>query len=247
VKGTATRALAGERASRDAWCVIPPAAVVLDLDGTLIESRGDIIAALNHALLARGHAALPGSMIVEFVGDGARSLCARALELPEDDPEVNATLARFVAYYTAHPVDFTRWMPGAQEALEALARMGDLELGLCTNKPRATTDAVLAALSATDRFRVVVAGGDHPEKKPSPGPLLHAAAQLGFVPQAVVMVGDGPQDVLAAKRAGMRAVAVESGFASRAKVLAAQPDVMIASLAELPSVLRRWRQATVRF
>jgi phosphoglycolate phosphatase len=219
---------------------------VFDLDGTLIDSRGDIVAAVNHALGAVGRRKLPGQIIVGYVGDGARALCARAAQLPESSEEVDSILERFVDYYTRHPVDFTRWMPGAQEALEGLADLGELSLGICTNKPRRTTDAVLSALGVQTQFQVVVAGGDVPEKKPAPGPLLHAVKALGLGPEGVVMVGDGPQDVECARRAGVRAIAVPSGFCSVERLRQARPDVMLDSLLQLCDVVRRWRDETAR-
>jgi phosphoglycolate phosphatase len=226
--------------------MLAPAAVIFDLDGTLIDSRGDIVAALNHALTTTGRAPLPAVVIVRYVGDGARVLCARAAKLAENDPEVDTLLGRFLAYYGEHPLAFTRWQRGAPEALDELAStMPDIRLGLCTNKPRETTDAVLAALGIRTRFRVVVAGGDLSEKKPAPGPLLHAARALGVQPAEVVMVGDGPQDIECARAAGARSVAVE-GFVPRQRLMDARPDVLLHSLGELPDVLRRWQDSTVR-
>ena len=225
--------------------MLPPAAVVFDLDGTLVDSRGDIIAAMNYALLGTGRAALPGQVVVRHVGDGARSLCARCAKVTESSEEVDVLLAAFLTYYVEHPVDFTRWMPGAQEALDALAEMG-VATAICTNKPRVTTEAVLGALGIRTRFRAIVAGGDIAEKKPAPAPLLHVARQLGVPPDLCVMVGDAPQDIECARRAGMRSIAVENGFASRERVVDARPDVLLGTLAELPDVIRRWRDATAR-
>ncbi|APR85529.1 Phosphoglycolate phosphatase [Minicystis rosea] len=227
--------------------MLPPTAIAFDLDGTLIDSRGDIVAAMNHALIRTGRAPLPGPVIVRFVGDGARALCARSAQLPEHSDEVSQLVDLFVDYYTDHPIDFTRWSPAAQETLEIFAEeMPDLVLGVCTNKPRPTTEAVLGALGIRTRFRGLVAGGDLPEKKPAPGPLLLLAKLLRVAPETVVMVGDGPQDVECARRAGMRSVAVDSGFSSRERLLAARPDVLLRSLSELPDVIRRWRDATAR-
>lgn len=225
--------------------LLPPAAVVFDLDGTLIDSRGDIIASANHALTKTGRPALPAPAIVRHIGDGARTLLARLIQQPETSPEVDPLLALFIEYYTAHPLDFTRWMPGARECLEALGQIDDLVLALCTNKPRQTTDAVLAGLGVRTRFRVTVAGGDLSEKKPAPAPLLHIAKQLELDPAALVMVGDGPQDVECARRAGARSVALE-GFVPRDRVQAAGPDVMLRSMREVVEVIKRWRDATIR-
>lgn len=225
--------------------MLPPTAVVFDLDGTLIDSRGDIVAAMNHALEATGRKPLPAQVIVRYIGDGARSLCARSAQLEEWSDDVDKLLEPFLAYYDEHPIDFTRWMPSAQETLDVLGELG-MVLAICTNKPRRTTDAVLAALGVRTRFRAVFAGGDLSEKKPAPGPLLHLAKQMGVSTETMVMVGDGPQDVEAARRAGMRAIAVEHGFVSRERLLGARPDVLLKHLGELPEVIRRWRDATAR-
>ena len=224
---------------------LPPAAVVFDLDGTLIDSRGDIIASANFALAQTGRAPLPAPVIVRHIGDGARSLLAALVHEPVDGPAVDALFRYFVAYYTEHPLDFTRWMMGARECLDALAQIEDLKIALCTNKPRPTTDAVLAALGIRTRFRAIVAGGDVAERKPSPMPLLALAEQLDVPVAAIVMVGDGPQDVTCARTAGARAVALE-GFVPRERVMAAGPDVMLRSMRELVEVVKRWRDSTIR-
>jgi 2-phosphoglycolate phosphatase len=226
--------------------MLPPTAIAFDLDGTLIDSREDITASINYALRETGRKPLPVSVVLRYVGDGARSLCARASQLLESDPEVDHLIDLFVGHYTEHPVDATRWMPGAKEALDELARMPEMALAICTNKPRAIADAVLSALGVRTRFRAVVAGGDVPEKKPAPGPLLHLARLLHTDPASMVMVGDAPQDVECARRARVRAVAVESGFGSRERLAAAGADVTLKSLWELPDVIWRWREATAR-
>lgn len=223
-----------------------PAAVVFDLDGTLIDSRGDIVAAANHALAATGRRPLPAQLIVRFIGDGARALCARAAGLPEASEEVDPVLAEFLAYYRAHPVEFTRWMPGAHEAIEQLTERDDLTIALCTNKPRVVTEAVLSALGVRSRFRVIIAEGDLVERKPSPAPLQWIARVLGVEPGRLVMVGDGPQDIECARRAGSRSVGVLNGYSTRERLVEAKPDVLIPTLLDLRDVVRRWRDATVR-
>ncbi len=226
--------------------MIPPLAVVFDLDGTLIDSRGDIVAATNYALARSGRTALPAQVIVRYVGDGARCLLARAAKVPEDSQELDQLLESFLAYYTAHPIDFTRWMEGALEALDALSNMPEMAIALCTNKPRATTDAVLRSLGVEAMFKAIIAGGDLPHKKPSREPLLHIARMLSVPPTAMVMVGDGPQDVESAHAAGMRSVAVEGGFCPMERVRAARPDVVLHNLRELASMIQRWCDSTAR-
>src|SRR4051812_14908065 len=101
--------------------MLPPTAIAFDLDGTLIDSRGDIVAAVNHALIRTGRAPLSGPVIVRLIGDGARTLCARAAQLPESSDEVCVLVEHFTSYYVEHPIAFTRWSPAAQETLEIFA------------------------------------------------------------------------------------------------------------------------------
>jgi phosphoglycolate phosphatase len=88
----------------------------------------------------------------------------------------------------------------------------------------------------------VVAGGDLPQKKPDPAPLLHIAHRLDVPAAALVMVGDGAQDIEAARRAGARGVGVEGGIQPREHLLRAKPDTMLRSLSELPDLIRSWQQ-----
>ena len=226
--------------------MLPPKAVVFDLDGTLIDSRGDIVAAMNHALISTGSSPQPASKIVPLVGNGTRSLCARMVNLPENDPEVDELERLFLDYYRAHPLDFTRWAPGALQALEDLSLMEDMLIGLCTNKHRSTTETVLATLGIEDRFAAVVAGGDLPERKPDPAPLLLTAKLLGVDPGTVVMVGDGVQDVGCARAAGAWSVAIESGFTPGDELMMANPNVSIKDLSLVAAVVQRWREPTTK-
>lgn len=214
-------------------------AIVFDLDGTLIDSRRDIAASANHALGVHGFPRLPSAEIESYVGDGARTLLARAARLDESDPRLDPLLETFLDYYTAHPLDGTTLLPGARETLEALLC---LKLGLCTNKARRTTLAVLDGLHLTSYFRAVSAGGDHPEKKPHPRPVLALAEALEVSPNEMVMVGDGAQDVLAGRAAGAITVGVRGGIQGTERLLAARPDHVIDSLHELAPLVARLGQ-----
>jgi phosphoglycolate phosphatase len=214
-------------------------AVVFDLDGTLIDSRLDIACAANHALGLHGFPQRPTDAIASFIGDGARLTLARAAEIALSDPRIEPLYAAFIAYYLAHPVDHTTLLPGVELALTALARVADLPLCVCTNKPRASTDAVLAQLPMPARFAVVVASDDLPRNKPDPLPLRHIAERLERPASQLVMVGDGPQDILCARAAGARSVGVQ-GIQPRERLLAAEPEVLLDSLAELPALIAHW-------
>jgi phosphoglycolate phosphatase len=210
--------------------------VVFDLDGTLVDSRRDIAEAANHTLVSAGFAALPHAELDSYVGDGAGLLMARATRLDANDTRVAQLVELFLDYYAAHPIDHTSLMPGAQLAMEALSRY---PLGVCTNKPRRTTQAVLDGLALTPRFAGVVAGDDLPTRKPDPAMVCEAARRIGVPVTEVVMVGDGPQDVLAGRAAGAYTVGVRGGIQAFERLAEARPDAIIDTLAELPDTVRR--------
>ncbi len=215
-----------------------PRAVAFDLDGTLIDSRLDIVAACNHTLVWAGRAPLSPEVVSTFVGDGVRALVARAFGVPEKgapEPSLDAWCQEFIAYGTAHPATYTTWMPGALAALDALAA---LPLAVVTNKARAVALSVLDALGGRSRFGFVYADGDGP-RKPRPDPVVAVARAFSVDVERVWVVGDAEQDVLAALSAGAIAVAVRGGFHDDARLQAASPHVMLSSLLELPALVQR--------
>ncbi len=211
-----------------------PSALVFDLDGTLVDSREDIANACNAALTSLGHPPLAYEEVLGFVGDGARALVERALARVKgaspSRAEVEEALDVFRARYVAHPCERTKLLPGARRAL-ALG----LPVGLVTNKLRDITDLVLAGLGIEGAFGAVCGGGDAP-LKPAPDGVLGVLRVLGVAPADAWVVGDGPQDVEAGKRAGCTTVAVP-GIAERARVMAAGPDLVVRDLDELCDLL----------
>ena len=211
-------------------------AVVFDLDGTLVDSRRDIAEAANHALEKAGLPRLPQDELESYVGDGAPMLMARAARIDVKHEKTALMVADFLDYYAQHPIDHTLPMPGALAALAALA---ELPLGICTNKPRRTSIAVLRGLGLEARFKGLVAGDDLPQRKPDPAPLREVARLLGVPVAEVVMVGDGPQDVLSGRAAGAFTVGVCGGIQAYERLAASAPDLMIDTLAELPDAVSR--------
>jgi phosphoglycolate phosphatase len=217
--------------------------VVFDLDGTLVDSRRDIAEAANHALEKAGLARLPHDELESYVGDGAPLLMARAARLEVTDLKTAAMVADFLDYYAEHPIDHTTVMPGG---LEAMAALGHYPLGVCTNKPRRTSLAVLRGLGLEARFKGVVAGDDLPKRKPDPAMVIETARLLGVPVQSVVMVGDGPQDVLSGRAAGAFTIGVRGGIQALERLTASAPDLMIDTLAELPAAISQLARGTQR-
>jgi phosphoglycolate phosphatase len=131
-------------------------------------------------------------------------------------------------------------MPGVLEALE---RLRDLRLAVCTNKPRAPSEAILRAFELGSYFSAIVGGGDVARQKPDPEPLLVLARALGVDVQRVVMVGDGPQDIACGKAAGARTVGVRGPIVPIERLAANEPDALLGSMHELPDLILRWQSA----
>jgi 2-phosphoglycolate phosphatase len=210
-------------------------AVAFDLDGTLLDSRGDIAAAYNHVAAWAGRPRLAQEVIAGFVGDGARALLARGFGIARDAPEMETLYAEWLRYYVANPVAHSTWMPGAREAMAELDRRC-VPIALVTNKARAVTVAILDALGVSSRFAAVYAGGDGP-LKPGAEPVLEVARRMGADARDTWMVGDAAQDVGAGRAAGAFTVAVLGGFHDEARLGAADPHVVLESLHELEGLL----------
>lgn len=220
-----------------------PAAVLFDLDGTLIDSAGDLCASVN-ALLARdGLGPLALAQVKAMIGHGLRKLVERAYRAagrPLADADLDRRYDAVLEIYAANLAVHTVLMPGAREALGALAKTG-APLGLVTNKPQRATEALLAHFGMAGAFRAVIGGDAGFAAKPAPDILLAAAARLGVDPRAALLVGDGPADAEGARAAGMPAVLVEGGY-SNAPLATLGADAVIASLAELPGAIERLRE-----
>ncbi len=207
------------------------AAVVFDLDGTLVDSRRDIAAALNQVLGQRGNPTLELPQVCALIGNGARELVRGAFQLSETDPTLPDLLAEFVEQYALYPAVHTIPYPGVKQTLRQLQDQR-VQLALCTNKPRRHTELILGALELRHFFEAIACGDDLPQRKPDPTPLLQIAMQLGVHAEQMVMVGDGAQDVESGQRAGCHTVGVSYGIHPQS-MRAANPDHEIANISEL--------------
>jgi len=195
---------------------IPFQAVLLDLDGTLLDTIPDLAAAANGMLTELGAPPLPVDDIAAYVGKGTENLVRRCLNdprvrRPDDDAGVARALAAFNRHYHAVNGRESRLYPGVPEGLAALRAQG-LQLAVVTNKPTEFTLPLLEHTGLAPWFSVVVCGDTCPRKKPDPQPLLHACEQLGCPPRRALAIGDSVNDALAARAAGITVLAVPYGY-----------------------------------
>jgi phosphoglycolate phosphatase len=213
--------------------------VAFDLDGTLVDSASDIARAVDDALLELGERTHGVDEIKAWVGEGLTKLLKRALTGSLDGEPDPALVVRareaFRRHYLAKVCVDTRLYPGVLETLDALE--GDYLLACITNKAMEYTEPLLKALGIQDRFQMVVGGDTVAALKPDPRPLLHVSGKLAVPPAACCMVGDSRADILAAKAAGFRAVAVSYGYGQGVDLRALGAETELNSLAELPAWL----------
>jgi phosphoglycolate phosphatase len=220
-----------------------PAAVrllIFDLDGTLIDSRLDLIHSVNAMLRHIGRPELPGEVIATYVGDGAPMLVRRALGDPDDESVVQHALDYFLSYYREHKLDHTKVYPGIREALASIQqdRNGTPRaMAVLSNKPVNPSRAIVEALEMKEFFAQVYGGNSFSTKKPDPLGARKLLEELRCRPAETVMVGDSSNDVLTGRNAGLWTVGVTYGFAPQSLELT-PPDVRIDSARELAEIFR---------
>jgi phosphoglycolate phosphatase len=215
--------------------------VAFDLDGTLVETAPDLVAALNIVLGRDGFAPVAYETARKFVGFGARVMLARAIQA-ENRTVTPETLDRmfddFIAYYGGHIADHSRAFPGLVEALDALRDRG-FRLAVCTNKLEHLSVLLLKALNLIDRFEVVCGQDTFGIQKPDPEILRRTIAAAGGDPARAIMIGDSETDIRTAQAAGIPVIAVDFGYSDR-HVSAYNPDSVISHFGQLADEISRF-------
>jgi phosphoglycolate phosphatase len=187
-------------------------AVIFDLDGTLVDSAGEIALALNRLLFEMQRPQMAREDVEALIGRGVRSLVERALKRAGAPPDqLEQAVGRFEEYYAATVGSNATLFPGVRKGLAALAQAG-IPMGVVTNKPRYFTEQLLRCLDVADLFGTVVAGDDGIPRKPAGDMLVAAARELGCDIDSTLMVGDSDNDILAARDAGCVVWCVPYGY-----------------------------------
>src|SRR5579864_3061564 len=215
--------------------------VIFDLDGTLIDSRLDLVHSVNAALRHIGRPELPEHVIASYVGDGAPVLIQRALGGEQvDDATVRKGLEFFLSYYKEHKLDHTTVYQGVQEALASIQQSGNgvpRKLAVLTNKPVRASRDIVQALGLGQFFAQVYGGNSFTTKKPDPEGAHKLIDEMGATAERTVIIGDSHTDVETGRNAGLWTVAVTYGFAPHT-LADASPDVVVDHPHELAELFR---------
>ncbi len=217
-------------------------AVMIDLDGTLLDTIPDLAAATNLMLEALGEAVLPLDTVRNFVGKGIPRLVERALARDIDGRAGTEAVVRalpvFERFYTEVNGRHTTMYPGVREGLEQMQAAG-FRLACVTNKAGAFTLPLLERMGLAPFFEQTVSGDTLARKKPDPIQLLHVCNEFGIAPARMLMIGDSGNDALAARAAGCPVFCVSYGYNEGHDVHSLDVDAIVAALTDCIPLIRK--------
>ena len=203
--------------------------ILYDLDGTLVDTRRDIINGVRYALEVLKGPDLTDDEIKDCVGTGLHALIKQVFRT-EDEKLADQGSKLYREYYKKHMLDHTKLYPGAREFLEYFK---DRKQAVITNKPNPFSSQILEALGVAHFFIAILAGDNGLPFKPDPAAIRHLIEETGVTAKEVIFVGDSPIDIQSARNAGVEVVTLSHGFASEATLREAGPDHIVRDFAEL--------------
>jgi phosphoglycolate phosphatase len=213
-----------------------PAAVVFDLDGTLVDTAPDLHAATNHALAQAGRDDITLTQCRGMIGEGLRRLIELGMVAtggPVDDDAMDRLVASAFAHYAGHLTDNSNIYDGVIEVLESLAA-AKVQMAVCTNKPAGFSRRILADLGLARYFQAILGGDSFLVRKPDPAHLLGTLEPLGVAAKDAIMVGDSGTDVVAARNAGVPVIVMSYGY-TQTPPAELGADAVVDSFLDLPA------------
>jgi phosphoglycolate phosphatase len=207
--------------------------LIFDLDGTLIDSKVDLVLSVNAVRGSMGLAPLPAEVVSSYVGRGVTTLIRRSLGEAATDANVEKATRLFLAYYREHMLDNTVTYDGVRETLQELHAN---KLAVLTNKPVNFSRAILEGLGIAHHFARVYGGNSFEKKKPDPTGIFKLMSELEAGAGQTMIVGDSDTDVFTGRNAGIWTCGVTYGFAPHT-LETTPPDLLIHDLRELPLLL----------
>ncbi|MBN1824132.1 MAG: HAD family hydrolase [Endomicrobiales bacterium] len=197
--------------------------LIFDLDGTLVDSLRDISRSVNCVRKSHGLRPLSAGVVRSSIGDGAKVLIKRSFPGLKTN-RLTSALKAFRKDYRKRILDTTRFYPGIRGLLTGTPGLAKAVL---TNKPADMAEKILRGLKARKFFKIVTGGDSGPNKKPDPEPVLEILRKLKVSKQDALMIGDSANDILCARAAGIKSMAVTYGFSKRAELAKHGPDMTV--------------------
>jgi phosphoglycolate phosphatase len=219
-----------------------PDMILIDVDGTLVDSVPDLAWCVDRMMERIGREPRGERRVRDWVGNGVERLVRRALSGTLDGEPDEAEFARaypiFLELYAGNTSKRSFLYPGVREGLDQLKAAG-YKLGCVTNKAARFTEPLLRDLGVAGDFSIIISGDTLPQKKPDPAPLLHAAEFFGCDPASSLMIGDSVSDVSAARAAGFQIICMSYGYNHGVDIREAHPDAVVDSMLEIYSLLKQ--------
>jgi len=219
-----------------------PEMILIDVDGTLVDSVPDLAFCVDAMMQQLGREPWGEAHVRNWVGNGVERLVRRALtgtlDGEPDEADFQRAYPMFLELYAANTSLRSHLYPGVREGLDMLRAAG-YKLGCVTNKAAQFTEPLLRDLGVHNVFSIVISGDTLSKKKPDPAPLLHAAEFFGCSPEQCMMIGDSVSDVRAARAAGFQIVCMAYGYNHGVDIRESHPDAVIDSLTEIHSLLEK--------
>jgi phosphoglycolate phosphatase len=214
--------------------------VLIDVDGTLVDSVPDLAWCVDEMMRQLGHPVWGEGRVRDWVGNGVERLVRRALIGQLDDEPSDEAFEKaypiFLELYAENTSKRSALYPGVREGLDYLKAKG-YKLGCVTNKAAQFTLPLLKDLGIHDDFEIIISGDTLPKKKPDPMPLLHGAKYFGIDPAEAMMIGDSKSDVKAARAAGFQIICMSYGYNHGEDIRNYDPDAVVDSMAEVKDLL----------
>jgi phosphoglycolate phosphatase len=216
--------------------------LIFDLDGTLVDSKKDLTASVNHIRHEFDLPVLTEDEIARFIGDGALMLIQRALGMKATEVNVQGALQMFLSYYRAHMLDYTALYPGVRETLDRFRESA--KLAVLTNKPVHFSCAMLDGLGIYKHFVSVYGGNSFDHKKPDPVGVFQILSDTNGHRDRTWMIGDSGVDVLTGRNASIRTCGVTYGYAT-GTFKEVPPDFLIDNFSDLEPLVHANERASV--
>ncbi len=210
--------------------------MIFDLDGTLVDSKDDLTAAVNFIRREYKLSDIGSDEVASYLGNGIRRLIDSVLPSGMSEIDKQNAFVRFNNYYSEHLLDTTYVYPGVFDVLDAVP---DIKKVVLSNKTEIYTKKIIEKLGLGKYFIKICGGDTFPEKKPSCLPINSIINEFGLKKEHVVMVGDGINDILCGQSAGIATVAVLYGYSKRSKIEANTPSFIAEKASDILKFLQK--------